>query len=400
MKDLKHLYELENLLQDADNELVRKARDNGGLALGYTCYHIPEVLLNLDSCFSVRLRAPRTGSLDISTYYLSNFLCEYCKALLERGLEGGFNFLSAIISSETCSEMNRSMEHFQLLGVVPNEKFFVSFLDFPFKDTEHAIAHYVQQLRIKLLQPLQEVYGVDVSEASIRKAVAEHNRICRAIHEIGELRKLDNPPITGYEFHILCLASYCCPKAYIAEILEETLAELKTRKPDEKSACRARVVVVGSEVDDPSFTKLMEDSGLYIAADRFCFGSIPGREEIELPDGMDVLEAVARHYIRTSQCPRFMTRNKVDGRHELVRQLCQDYHADGVVYEQLKFCEFWGYERALGSYVVTNDFDIPSIMIDRQYVSGVSGQLRTRMQAFAESLEIKRIAKNREAQNG
>ena len=103
MKDLKHLYELENLLQDADNELVRKARDNGGLALGYTCYHIPEVLLNLDSCFSVRLRAPRTGSLDISTYYLSNFLCEYCKALLERGLEGGFNFLSAIISSETCS---------------------------------------------------------------------------------------------------------------------------------------------------------------------------------------------------------------------------------------------------------------------------------------------------------
>ena len=296
--------------------------------------------------------------------------------------------------------MNRSMEHFQLLGVVPNEKFFVSFLDFPFKDTEHAIAHYVQQLRIKLLQPLQEVYGVDVSEASIRKAVAEHNRICRAIHEIGELRKLDNPPITGYEFHILCLASYCCPKAYIAEILEETLAELKTRKPDEKSACRARVVVVGSEVDDPSFTKLMEDSGLYIAADRFCFGSIPGREEIELPDGMDVLEAVARHYIRTSQCPRFMTRNKVDGRHELVRQLCQDYHADGVVYEQLKFCEFWGYERALGSYVVTNDFDIPSIMIDRQYVSGVSGQLRTRMQAFAESLEIKRIAKNREAQNG
>ena len=115
---------------------------------------------------------------------------------------------------------------------------------------------------------------------------------------------------------------------------------------------------------------------------------------------MDVLEAVARHYIRTSQCPRFMTRNKVDGRHELVRQLCQDYHADGVVYEQLKFCEFWGYERALGSYVVTNDFDIPSIMIDRQYVSGVSGQLRTRMQAFAESLEIKRIAKNREAQNG
>ena len=353
--------------------------------------------MNLDNCFSVRLRAPRTGSLEISTYYLSNFLCEYCKALLERGIEGGYNFLSAIITSETCSEMNRSMEHFKLLDLIPNDKFFVSFLDFPFKDTEPAIAHYIEQLKIKLLQPLHDVYGVDISESAMRKAVEEHNRVCRAIHEIGELRKRENPPISGYEFHILCLASYCCPKAKIAPILEETLEELKTREPDEKSKYRARVIIVGSEVDDPSFTKLVEDSGSLIVADRFCFGSIPGREEIELPEGMDVLEAIARHYIKTSQCPRFMTKNKVDARHELARQLVEDYHADGIIYEQLKFCEFWGYERALGSYVAVNDFGIPSIMIDRQYVSGVSGQLRTRMQAFAESLEIKHIAKEKEA---
>ena len=60
MKDLKHLIYFESLLENADNELVKKAQDEGGIALGYTCFHIPEVLLNVDNCFSVRLRAPNT----------------------------------------------------------------------------------------------------------------------------------------------------------------------------------------------------------------------------------------------------------------------------------------------------------------------------------------------------
>ena len=49
MKDLKHLIYFENLLEDANNELVRQAQENGSIVLGYTCYHIPEVLLNVDN---------------------------------------------------------------------------------------------------------------------------------------------------------------------------------------------------------------------------------------------------------------------------------------------------------------------------------------------------------------
>ena len=72
MKDLKHLIYFEQLLENADNELVQKAQAEGKLAMGYTCYHMPEVLLNVDNCFSVRLRAPKTGSIDKATYYMSN----------------------------------------------------------------------------------------------------------------------------------------------------------------------------------------------------------------------------------------------------------------------------------------------------------------------------------------
>ena len=58
MKDLKHMIYFEKLLDSACNDLVREAQKENRVAVGYTCFHIPEVLLNLDHCFSVRLRAP------------------------------------------------------------------------------------------------------------------------------------------------------------------------------------------------------------------------------------------------------------------------------------------------------------------------------------------------------
>ena len=397
MKDLKYLYEFEKLLESANNPLVQQACAEGKHALAYTCYHMPEVLLNTGDCFSVRLRAPLTGSLDISSYYMSNFICDYCKSLLERGIEGGYNFLSALLATETCSEMNRALEHFELLRLVDNEQFFVTFLDMPFKVTDNTVRDYVDQLRRKVLEPLHEVYGVDVSDDALRKAVAEHNEVCRILTEIGQFRKEENPRITGYEYHILNLVSYCCPKYLIVDKLRETLEELRRREPDAKPNFRVKIAVVGSEIDDPSLTKLIEGCGALIVSDRFCFGSTPGREVIKLNDEEDVLRQICRHYMQTSECARYISDEKVHQRRETADRLAREYKADGIIYEQMKYCDYWGFERALASYVLNTEYGWPVLSIDRVYNNGYSGQLRTRVQAFVESLEIKKIQRERGA---
>ena len=175
MKDLKHLYEFEKLLESANNALVQQACAEGKHALAYTCYHMPEVLLNTGNCFSVRLRAPLTGSLDISSYYMSNFICDYCKSLLERGIEGGYDYLDALLSSETCQMMHRGHEHFEILGLVKekNPQFFMSMMDVPFSDEDFAVDHYEEQLRVHVLEPLHETYGIDISDKAIRAAIRE-----------------------------------------------------------------------------------------------------------------------------------------------------------------------------------------------------------------------------------
>ncbi len=391
MKDLKHLYYFERLLEDANNDLIRQAQNDGKICVAYTCENVPEPLLNLEGAFSARLRAPRTGSMEMGTYYMTSFLCEYSRALLERAIEGGFNFADCMITPDGCTMMNRCVENMELLKTNEKEKFFYEYMEVPMKADDNGLNLYVLQCRNHILKPLQEHYGIDVSDAAIRKAVQEHNRVCELIRAIGEFRKGDMPRITGYEYHIITMVTYAAPKYLLIDKLEETLEELKTCQPDAKNRFRARVVLVGSEVDDVDVVRLIEDSGAYVCADRFCYGSFPGRDPLVLTDDEDALTQICRQYMYRGQCPRFMNQAKIQERRRYVASLAEEYRADGIIYEQVKFCDPWAYEKMVGAHVLREDYGYPVLAVDRPYAIGVSGQMRTRVQAFVESIEIKKI---------
>lgn len=395
MKDLKHLYYFEKLLEDSYNDLCREAQAEGYKAIGHVCFQIPEPLLNLPGCFSTRLRAPRTGSIEMGTYYMSSTLCEACRAYLERAIEGGFNFLDCILAPDACAQMNRCVENIERLKTNPKESFFVTYADVPMKSDETALKHYVKQMRIRVLEPLQKNFGIDISDEALRKSVEEQNEISRLITAIGEYRKYESPRITGYEFAVLCLATYCCPKHLLKEKLQETLDELKTREPDSPDKYRIRVVMVGSEIDDPEFIQLAEECGALVVADRFCFGSLPGRQEIILNDEEDVLTQICRTYLQWGKCPRFFNQDKIMERRDYVDQLAKEYHADGLIYEQIKFCDYWGYERASAFHIMEEEYGYPVLSVDRPYAVRSSGQLRTRIQAFVERVEMKKLAETK-----
>lgn len=390
MKDLKYTYTFERLLMEANNELVQKGIEDGNKCVATVCENVPEPLINLAGTFSVRLRAPRTGSIDMATYYLTNFLCEYTRALLERAMEGGYNFTDCIITPDGCTMMNRCVENMELLKTMDKENYFYEYMEIPMKCDDNGLALYVLQCKNHILMPLKEKFGIDVSDAAIRKSVEEHNKICHLLREIGDYRKELNPRITGYEYSLMVLASYVCPKYLLIDMLEETLEELKTREPDEKPY-RIRVALVGSEVDDIDVIKLIEECGAYVCADRFCYGSLPGRNPIELNDEEDALIQVCRAYMSRGQCPRYMNSIKVNGRKEYVDKIAKEYKADGIIYEQMKFCDPWAYERMMGTQVLRDTYHYPVLSVDRPYAIGNSGQMRTRVQAFVESVEMKKL---------
>ncbi len=187
------------------------------------------------------------------------------------------------------------------------------------------------------------------------------------------------------------------PKGFTYREARGALDEVANRKRDEKSPYRARVVMVGSEIDNPDLIRLTEEAGALVVADRFCFGSLPGRQEIILQDNEDALTGICRTYMEAGQCPRFMDTHKINERKEYVDNIAKEYKADGIIYQQMKFCDYWGYERAYASKIMRETYGYPVLSVDHPYVVGNSGQLRTRVQAFVESMEIKKIAKETQA---
>ena len=58
---------------------------------------------------------------------------------------------------------------------------------------------------------------------------------------------------------------------------------------------------------------------------------------------------------------------------------------DGIVLEQLKFCETWG----IDGNVLLNDLKdkgFPVLKLEREYLLSAKGQIQTRVQAFLESM--------------
>ena len=277
MKDLKHLIYFENLLQEANNELVQQAKAEGEHALGYTCYFVPETLLNLPGCFSSRLRAPNTGSIDVGTYYANRARsARIPRSILERGIEGGYDYLDAALV-ETCQMMHRGHEHFEILGLVKekNPQFFhehdgraVLRTSLPSITMRGAAARCV-------LEPLHgpSRHRSVPTRRSARRS-RDHSLKFPRHAEIGDLRKAANPVITGYEFHVLQLVSQVCPHKRILPYLKQTLTELQApqagpaavvpRAPGRDRTARSTIL---------RSRKLIEDCGAAVVADRYCWQS-------------------------------------------------------------------------------------------------------------------------------
>ena len=213
----------------------------------------------------------------------------------------------------------------------------------------------------------------------LREAIREANESRRLLHELYELRKAEQPPVTGAEALSVTVAYTCMPKDRFNRELRAFLGALGDRKahPDHKK----RLVLYGSGLDDPEWIKVIEDQGAIVVADGGCFG---GRMFWDLADeSADPIEALARRYYERWSCPRMCDRERRQGR---LKEMVREWNADGIVGERIVFCQLWGSEKVMTN-LEAKESGIPTLWLEREYLLGGTGQMKTRVQAFLESLD-------------
>jgi benzoyl-CoA reductase/2-hydroxyglutaryl-CoA dehydratase subunit BcrC/BadD/HgdB len=65
--------------------------------------------------------------------------------------------------------------------------------------------------------------------------------------------------------------------------------------------------------------------------------------------------------------------------------MIKEFKVDGVIGERMIFCDLWTGENFMLGGDLKKD-GIPFLKLDREYIMAGAGQLRTRVQAFLESM--------------
>jgi len=73
-------------------------------------------------------------------------------------------------------------------------------------------------------------------------------------------------------------------------------------------------------------------------------------------------------------------------RQERIKEIVRDWKVDGIVGERIIMCQLWGGEKVMTN-MEAKETGIPSLWLEREYLLGGTGQMKTRVQAFLESME-------------
>ena len=359
------------------NSEITKWKDEGGKILGYFCSSMPEELATAAGLLPVRLRATGSTGTELSDAHLSNLNCSFPRNSFNMALKGEYEFIDGLIVFNSCDHIRRVYDHWKRQLDTP----FVKILSLP-KKAEPAQVDWFQSELVKLKEGLEEEFGVTISDDDICSAIRLHNETRRLLAELYELRKADNPVITGSETLAVVVASTTMPKKLYNELLKELLEDLKQAEGIKDH--RARLMIIGPEMDNPEYIKEIEDQGCLVVADSLCYGSRLFWGKVN-EDAADPLQALAQYYIadRPSDAGVF---TEYESRSQFVRNMIDEFNVEGAILSRLIFCESWGFEQ----YSFIQDFkewDVPLLSIDREYTLTAVGQLRTRVQAFLEKME-------------
>jgi benzoyl-CoA reductase/2-hydroxyglutaryl-CoA dehydratase subunit BcrC/BadD/HgdB len=364
-----------DIVKDPFNRLMADANKAGKIPIGYTCSYVPEVLLSVDKFTPMRMRAPGITSTEMADTYLSLVLCTYTRSILEFAMNDQYDYIQGWVFASSCDHMCRLYDNINYL----TKPSFSHIIDLPRIKTTEALKWYTEELQI-LVDKLSSNFGIDMGEKAISDAIGKYNDLIKLILSIGGSRKNEKPLVTGTEFHSMVTAYLVSPKDMIRESILAFHKKLKDRNGI--GDYRARLMVVGGELDNPGFTEIIESMGGLVVADRYCTGSMPGFRPIET--GNDPLASIASHTFNNNLCPRMM--KQFENRLSYILKIVEEYNVDGVIVESIKFCDLWGIEATL-LVSELRQAGVPVLRIDREYHHTAVGQLRTRVQAFLETME-------------
>jgi len=344
---------------------------NDGEVVGCFCSYAPEELMYAAGLLPVRMLGSHEPQ-DVTEPHLFGMFCPFCRDVLAQGLKGRYDYMKGIMISQSCLHLRQSFTSWR--NHVPSR--FSYYLPFPSKvQTEHSRPYLKGEFE-KFKDALEKWTGKTITEDGLRESAELYNENRRLMHEVYDLRKGPNPPVTGLDAMVMVASSFFVDKKDHNAELRRILPELKSKVPDRETG--ARLMIVGSEDDDTEFIKMVESVGATVVVDDHCTGS---RYFWNLTQfNGDLMQSLANRYIDRPPCPSKDWEERKRFPHVL--QLAKDFKVDGAIVIQQKFCDPHECDMpVLIKYLKEND--VPTLFLEFD-VTVPLGPMRIRVEAFLE----------------
>ncbi|OAT85270.1 benzoyl-CoA reductase, bzd-type, subunit N [Desulfotomaculum copahuensis] len=345
----------------------------GGKVIGYFCTYVPEEILYAAGVLPVRILGSHEPQ-DVTEPHIFGMFCPFCRDCLAQGLKGRFDYLDGITIAQSCLHIRQAYTSWDLHR--PRE--FSYYLPMPHHVQSKRAYPFLRSELAAFKEAVEKWTGKTISDADLDRGIEIMNTSRRLMREVYELRKRENPPLTGLEAMYLVLSGQMVDKREHNAYLEQKLKELSERQPDRQTG--ERLMILGSEDDDTAFMAMAESLGTTFVVDDHCTGSRYFWNRVEPQE--DRLMAIAARYIDRPACPTkdWPERSRLPH----ILKLAKEWNVQGAIVMQQKFCDPHELDiPAIRKYLEENG--VPTLFLEFDVTVPI-GQFRIRVEAFLEML--------------
>jgi benzoyl-CoA reductase subunit C len=367
---------------------VRELRKGGKKIVGYICLYPPVEIITALGMVPFRIFGDMSEPITAADQVSTTVVCPFLRSIIDLGLKGKFDFLDGIVGAHTCDiGMTLVISWRDYVKDAP----FTHLIDVPHTDRAPAVDYFQGQIN-SFKRHLEEFAGEKLTDDKLRKACELHNKQRKLVRDLYELRKPDPPLLSSTENLEILVSLFSLPVDEGNQLLEDVIKEIKER-PNKLKKKKARVLVWGPVFDNTSLYDLIESSDASVVVDDTCVGTRAFWADVKPPFD---LHALAQRYLVDIKCPRTYRETEhhetvrnydkdLDSRFSYIKKAITDWHVNGAILQSVKYCDTHGYEVPnLRHYLDT--LGIPSIYIEHDYSERSLAPIKTRIEAFVETL--------------
>lgn len=360
---------------------VRELKGQGERVIGYLSVYVPLEMIAAAGLIPFRIKGDVNKPITKVDAQLETIVCPFVRSALDLALKGSLDFLDGLVIPHSCDSVSATYPIWKDNLHLP----FFHFVNVPHKTGRASIDFFRTELDL-FRKRLEGFTGKVTSDQDLSQAIGDYSQNRAKMRELYDLRKSSPPLISGVEMTKVLVASMSIPVNECTELLSQVIEEVKGREPVSFQKSR-RIMVIGSQVDDIAFIKIIEDAGAHVVIDDLSIGTKVYWPEVDM--NHDPVRSLAVRYLEKIKSPRTYREKTgtypeyLEERFGHIGRFIREYRVDGVILYIYRYCDPYGLEvPVIKGYI--ESLGIPLFYVEDEYSMSSISRLKTRIQAFLE----------------